>query len=174
MYYFITFRTYGTWLHGDERGSVDRNHNQVGEPLLGPDTDLERYRRSLLKTPPVRLDAAQRACVERTLREVAAHRRWTLHALNVLSNHVHLVVETLEEPAKAKPEKIMADFKSYATRRLREAALISEVITLWEHHGSTRYLKTEEAVQRASYYVLHCQEDSEPRASATGLTLARR
>ena len=162
MHYFITFRTYGTWLHGDERGSVDRNHNQFGEPLLGADKNLERYRRNLLKTPPVRLDAAQRACVERTLHEVAAYRGWTLHAVNVLSNHIHIVVETSEAPHKAKPEKVMADFKSYATRRLGEAALISEVITLWEHHGSTRYLKTEEAMQRACYYVLHCQEDSEP------------
>lgn len=28
--YLITFRTYGTWLHGDERGSVDKNHNKFG------------------------------------------------------------------------------------------------------------------------------------------------
>ena len=26
--YFISFRTYGTWLHGDERGSIDRFHNR--------------------------------------------------------------------------------------------------------------------------------------------------
>jgi hypothetical protein len=26
--YLITFRCYGTWLHGDERGSVDRFRNQ--------------------------------------------------------------------------------------------------------------------------------------------------
>jgi REP element-mobilizing transposase RayT len=162
MHYFVTFRTYGTWLHGDERGSVDRNHNRVGEPLIAPDVNLQRYRQSLLKTPPVYLDAKQRACVERTLREVAAHRGWILHAVNVLSNHVHLVVETSETPDKAKPEKVMADFKSYATRRLREAELIPEIITVWEHHGSTRYLKTEEAVQRACHYVLHCQEQSEP------------
>jgi len=25
--YLITFTTYGTWVHGDERGSVDREHN---------------------------------------------------------------------------------------------------------------------------------------------------
>ena len=35
--YFSTFTTYGTWLHGDERGSVDREHNQVGTPWLEPD-----------------------------------------------------------------------------------------------------------------------------------------
>jgi hypothetical protein len=26
--YLITFRCYGTWLHGDSRGSVDRFHNR--------------------------------------------------------------------------------------------------------------------------------------------------
>ena len=30
--YLITFRTYGTWLHGDARGSVDREHNVFGTP----------------------------------------------------------------------------------------------------------------------------------------------
>jgi hypothetical protein len=28
--YFITFRAYGTWLHGDKRGSVDRHNNRYG------------------------------------------------------------------------------------------------------------------------------------------------
>ena len=30
--YLITFRAYGTWLHGDRRRSVDRFHNQYGTP----------------------------------------------------------------------------------------------------------------------------------------------
>ncbi|MGQ0761444.1 MAG: hypothetical protein ACT4OT_05435 [Acidobacteriota bacterium] len=30
--YLITFRCYGTWLHGDERGSVDRKQNVYGTP----------------------------------------------------------------------------------------------------------------------------------------------
>lgn len=33
--YFITFHTYGTRLHGDEKGSVDHEHNNVGTPELG-------------------------------------------------------------------------------------------------------------------------------------------
>jgi hypothetical protein len=32
--YLITFRAYGTWLHGDSRGSVDRFHNRYGVPLI--------------------------------------------------------------------------------------------------------------------------------------------
>jgi hypothetical protein len=37
--YFITFTTYGTWLHGmdKELGSVDVRHNAYATPFLGPD-----------------------------------------------------------------------------------------------------------------------------------------
>ena len=30
--FLITFRTYGTWLAGDERGSVDKYHNKYSGP----------------------------------------------------------------------------------------------------------------------------------------------
>jgi hypothetical protein len=33
--YLITFNTYGSWLHGDRRGSVDRFHNRYGTPRVG-------------------------------------------------------------------------------------------------------------------------------------------
>jgi hypothetical protein len=34
--YLITFRCHGTWLHGDERGSVDRFHNRYKSPCIEP------------------------------------------------------------------------------------------------------------------------------------------
>jgi hypothetical protein len=34
--YLITFRAYGTWLHGDKRGSVNRFHNRFGTPFIAP------------------------------------------------------------------------------------------------------------------------------------------
>ncbi len=33
--YLITFRSYGTWLHGDERGSVNRFRNQYKSRSYG-------------------------------------------------------------------------------------------------------------------------------------------
>jgi hypothetical protein len=42
--YFISFRTYGTWLHGDERSSTDRFHNQYGSPFIPPN---EKWQRSM-------------------------------------------------------------------------------------------------------------------------------
>ena len=167
MHYLLTFRTYGTWLHGDERGSVDRAHNRVGEPLIGPDARLERFRRSLLETPPVTLDEEACACVEKTICEVAAYRGWTIHAVKAMSNHVHIVVETNENLKEANGDQVLATFKSYATRRLREASLMKREVSPWEHHGSTRYLKSQESIERACQYV---RTQCEPRASATGLS----
>jgi hypothetical protein len=35
--YFITFRCYGSWLHGDQRGSIDWRHRAYKSPLLERD-----------------------------------------------------------------------------------------------------------------------------------------
>jgi hypothetical protein len=103
--YFLTFTTYGTWLHGRPQGSVDRNHNLPGEPFLPADLEMEQTRRQSMRQEPYILDEARRAVVLRTIREVAAHRRWRLWAVHARTNHVHIVVT-----ASDKPEKVMADF----------------------------------------------------------------
>ena|SRR5215831_11411132 len=50
-------------------------------------------------------------------------------------------------------------FKSYATRKLREARLLDEAIRPWARHGSTPYLWTEDDVQAAIDYVINGQGD---------------
>jgi hypothetical protein len=41
--YLITFRTYGTWLHGDERYSMDRHGKNIyGTPKVLPSKNLNR------------------------------------------------------------------------------------------------------------------------------------
>ena len=92
MGYLITFRTYGTWLHGDPRGSVDRFHNIYGTPKLPPSPSRQRYERQLMKMPPVKLDSQRRAAVERSLGETCSKRKWKLWASSVRTNHVHSVV----------------------------------------------------------------------------------
>src|SRR2546428_4046768 len=67
--YLITFRSYGTWLHGDPRGSVDRFHNVYGTPRLPPNSQREKYERLLLARPPVKLNAKQSTAVERGITE---------------------------------------------------------------------------------------------------------
>ncbi len=148
--YFITFSCYGTWLHGDERGSADREHNLPGTPYLVGDEARERREFAALKHPPATLDEERRRVVHDTIREVCRHRGWSLLALNVRTNHVHAVVSA----APATPEKVMNDFKAYATRRLREGGNARQDERLWTHHGSTRYLNDFAGVQASCKYVV--------------------
>ncbi|HKQ75064.1 MAG TPA: transposase [Blastocatellia bacterium] len=157
MAYFISFRCYGTWLHGDVRGSVDRTHKTYGSPFVAPDEqrEYEEFRR--LKHAPVILDERRRPVVEKTVREVCEHRNWLLRAINVRTNHVHTVVT-----ADRDPEPVMDTFKAYATRRMTEAGLWRRGLKPWSRHGSTRWLWTTRGVERAIDYVLNCQGDELP------------
>jgi REP element-mobilizing transposase RayT len=150
--YFITFRCYGTWLPGDDRGA-DRWRDQPGDPFLPPNRGIAGSARSRMKHPPVQLDIAQRACVEATVRRVCQHRSWTLAALNVRTNHVHLVVSAAESP-----ERMMNTLKSWATRDLRAARLMAEEVRPWLQHGSTRYLWNDAQLETACIYVLEAQD----------------
>jgi hypothetical protein len=85
---FCTFRCYGTWLHGDERGSVDRNNNSYGSPRIPVNRNWQKHSEELLLHPPVTLDPASRRSVEKAIRELFDRfeseryttdaRRWTL------------------------------------------------------------------------------------------------
>jgi REP element-mobilizing transposase RayT len=136
-------------LHGREPGSVDREHNVPGTPFLPADAELEAARRQAMRQEPYLLDGPRRDVVLRTIREVAQHRKWKLWAVHVRSNHVHIVVT-----APATPEKVMADFKAWASRRLREAFGEDADRDRWTQHGSTKYLNSQEALQAKIVYVV--------------------
>ena len=159
--YFITFSSHGTWLHGRDPGSVDRQHNQYGTPALSPDPQREQACREKMKHPPYDLDVRRREIILKTICEVANHRNWQLWAVHVRTNHVHIVVS-----ADARPEKVMSDFKAWSSRRLREALNESAEIDRWTRHGSTRYLWSEEQVDAEIRYTLEGQ--GEPMACFDG------
>jgi len=155
--YLISFRTYGTWLHGDERGSVSRKQNLYGTPRIRQNANLERAEQAQRKHPPVSLNAWQRPVVEAAIREVCTHRGYWLRAINVRTNHVHTVVT-----AGTKPEPVLQAFQAYATRKLREKKLLPRHIKPWARGGSTPYLWKERHVERAMEYVLFGQGDELP------------
>jgi REP element-mobilizing transposase RayT len=156
--YLISIRTYGTWLHGDERGSVDRRHNRYGTTRLPPNPYLKRAELNQLKHAPFKLDAWQRPVVEEAIREVCANRGYWLRAINARTNHVHSVVS-----AGIKPEPIIQAFQAYATRKLRQKGLLPKNIKPWSRHGSNPYLWKERHVEEAIEYVLFGQGDDLPR-----------
>lgn len=157
--FLITFRCYGTWLHGDERGSVDRRfYNRFGARKIAPDPESVKRKAGQMKHRAFVLNAIARTIVERAIKEVCKFRGYRLYALHVRTNHVHLVVSN-----SAIPERMMDSFKAYATKALREAGLVTNDAKPWSRHGSTRYLWTDDHIAMAVDYVVNGQGDELPK-----------
>ena len=157
--YLITFRTYGTWLHGDPRGTVDRHRNRYGAPVIPSDPSWVRSNRAQLRSKPVSLDAASRNTVRRAIRETCELRAWVLVAVAVRTNHVHAVVASQRTPTT-----VLVAMKANATRMLRENDLWTSDRSPWSRGGSRRPLWTERAVEAAVDYVLDGQGVELPSA----------
>ena len=142
--YLITFRAYGTWLHGDKRGSVDRFNNLYGSPRLPHNERWREYNQQVLCHPPVKLSSEQRHVVEAGIRETCEIRQWDLWALNARTNHIHTVVS-----ANCKPEMVLIALKANATRKLREAGFWHCSASPWAERGSKKYLWTKKDLNDA-------------------------
>ncbi len=156
--YLITFRCYGTWLHGDERGSIDDAHNKYQGPYAPPCEKRYQHHVKLLKSPPVKLDAQRRIIVEGAIRETCDFRNWILRAINVRTNHVHTVVST----GGKKPELALNAFKANATRQMRQDDCWRHEHSPWVDKGSKRKLWTERHIELAVDYVINGQGDDLP------------
>src|SRR5260370_26159710 len=96
--YLITFRSYGTWLHG-KKGSSDRSHTAYGTPKLAADDARFRYNRRALPRSPVKLNAPPRAPVHQAVRETCEFRTWSFWPVNARTNHAHTAPTPTSKPA---------------------------------------------------------------------------
>ncbi|MBX3474032.1 MAG: transposase [Planctomycetes bacterium] len=151
--FFITFTTYGTWLHGDERGSWDRNAKALREYFVAPDPRLVESMRLRMNHPAITLDGPMRKCVREGVHDHCLFKQWQLHALAVRSNHVHVVLT----PGNRTAQQAMVALKARATVLLRGAKLLGEDRPVWTERGSKIPLNTRESFDGAVHYVLHEQ-----------------
>jgi REP element-mobilizing transposase RayT len=154
MTYLITFVCYGCHLHGDESGSVDPEHHLFGSRMIDADPMRVSTERQRMVQPPYGLDECRRQAVLAALLERCSERHWHPLAAHVRSNHVHIVVE-----AEARPERVMNDLKSYASRCLNRRGLDDSTRKRWARHGSTRWLWKPENILAAIRYVVDQQGD---------------
>lgn len=152
--YFLTFSTYGTWLHGTDKGlgSVDAAHNEFGAPFVRPDADRIRRARATMTQSTYLLDAPRRKIVRDAIIAICRERGWHLLALHVRSNHVHVVVQAEREPGR-----LMSDLKARASRELNRAGLDPPSRRRWTRHGSTIHLFDPDTVEEKIRYTIDRQ-----------------
>jgi REP element-mobilizing transposase RayT len=146
--YLLTWTTYGAWLHGDPRGSIERGGSKQWPKLIEPNEALHAYRRAQMKHPPLLLDAPCRNAVQKAIEEHCKVKNWELIGLAVRTNHVHAVVG-----AGPSPSRILNALKAWATRRLRSESILNGKQPVWTEGGSKRWLWTPDQVANAVRYV---------------------
>ncbi len=144
--YHITWTAYGTWLSGDARGWIDAAKPGIREP----DPEIEDKMRNRMVDDPVKLTPEQRSIVEATIRSHVTIRKWSLHALNVRTNHIHVVVT-----ADRHPDVVMEQFKAWCSRRLSEK--LGRKRKWWTEHGSTKWINDDQYLANAIRYVNELQ-----------------
>jgi REP element-mobilizing transposase RayT len=150
--WFITWTTYGTWLHGDPRGSfLDKKYVQ-------PDRDLEADMRSELAGPIVYLDDAQRAIVDEAIVKECCDQGWQLHERNVRTNHVHVIVSAARDGTF-----VRSRLKAIASDALSSAAGLPAVAhkngrkRWWTEKGNIEALETDKELEELCIYVREMQ-----------------
>jgi REP element-mobilizing transposase RayT len=152
MTYLFTFACYGSHLHGDQPGSIDPDHNLFGSRSVEPDPARLAWVRSRMEQPPYRMDEDRRWAVLASMKDRCEDRSWHLLAAHVRTNHVHAVVAT-----EIRPERVMNDLKSCASRHLNESGFDGPERRRWARHGGTRWLWKRENVLAAIRYVIDGQ-----------------
>ena len=152
--YFISFRSYGTWLHGDKRGSIDRFHNRYSDPYLPQNETWQGHNRKQLKTDPFILKAKERGSVENAIRETCSIRKWDLQAFNIRTNHVCTVVTANRKPSivlnafKANPEMYAPQFGGYCAYGMANGHKAPTDPQAWSIIDNKLYLNYSKDVQK--------------------------
>ena len=146
--YFLTWTTYGTWLPGDDRGWNRKGEfeNLPSNPLLVETADAR------MNEDPFLLSAADRQLVEHTIGAHCEFRGWDLHAVNVRSNHAHVVVAA----SAYKPDRVASQFKAWCTRKLK--AVYPNRERFWTEGTSCRWINTTDELAKAIEYTLEAQD----------------
>src|SRR5262245_6811396 len=155
-YWFFTWRTYGTWLPGND-GFVGFYRRLTGERVIDHHVDgefaepmpaLASYSRDLLKSEPKLLDLPKAESLQAQFHETATYRGWQIDAIAVLATHVHIVYGV---PGDPDPSRMLGDWKSYGSRALNRR--FGKPPEWWAERGSKRRLKSPQSRWGAIVYV---------------------
>ena len=147
----LTFGTYGTRMHGDERPTVDRRRNERGDDFESADPQRVRYLVDRAAGEAVFLNAEQRKRIEENAERLIADTDWRLIeiAAPVEGHHVHVV---LEAPSRRHGKEIRKLLKSLLSRDL-SACFGKPPVRWWAKGGSTKAVRDTRYRRNAIAYV---------------------
>ena len=158
FWYHCMLSTYGSWLHGDERGFRMRHHREHVEgdykhpPPAEKYQDLQKRSEELLKQDVVVIPEALRAVVGEALREKLEALGAQVLSLSVGGQHAHVQARMPFNVAR----KWLGKAKVHAWFRLRERGWKSK---LWGKRGKELPIRDRQHQINVYYYVMRHQQE---------------
>ena len=146
--YHITWGTYGTRLHGDDRGTVDRSMNQHGDPIIGLDSEWQRIETSLLRFPRRVLTRQQREFIEATIPDICVRGKWEFISTAAAADHVHNVLR-----AQADGKDVRKWLKRWVSEAPSERYPLETEQVWWAECGSVKWVWMQDYFDRVVNYV---------------------
>jgi REP element-mobilizing transposase RayT len=142
--YHITFGSYETRLHGDERGTVDRAMNKPGDPIIGRDDAWNQIEHDKLTFQLRVFTVEQMTEIERHLPMVCERGGWKHHTGAAGPDHVHEVLT-----GDADGAAIRKWLKRWVGEELAKRNPLLSGESFWAECGSVKWIWTEEYLGRA-------------------------
>jgi REP element-mobilizing transposase RayT len=146
----ITFGTYGTRLHGSDRPTVDKKHNQIGGPFLPRDKNREASSRARMSLPARYLTIEQRCFAEAELPRICERGRWRYRICAAGSDHIHLLCDVLPD---IHGEKVRRLLKRWLGQALSQRWELPRGATWWAEEGSNKAIGDEMYLNNCFRYI---------------------
>jgi REP element-mobilizing transposase RayT len=146
----ITFGTYGTRLHGDERPTVDRKQNQRDKPFITSQPQLRQIQQHHMQSSEVLLNLPQRLAVQSNMQPICQRGQWNLHVVAAASNHVHVL---LDAEINVDPKDIRKWLKRWIGQSLDSQFDKPPATTWWAKGGSTKPVKDQTYFENVYRYI---------------------
>lgn len=159
----ITFGTYGTRLHGSVAPTVDKSHNELGQPFLPKNQLRIECERQRMKFPPRYLTTDQRAFVEASLKAICDRGGWQYRTCAAQSDHVHVLCDVLREIHGAKVRRLM---KRWLGQAVSDKWPLPAGASWWAEEGSNIAIHDEPYLNNCFAYIFR-QRSTPQRAGAS-------
>jgi len=146
--YHLTFGTYGTRLHGDERCTIHRSMNRPGDPVIGKAEEWEQMERSLLKFPAVILTLEQRLLIEKSIPDICRRGGWVFVNAAAAPDHIHV-----ELKGSAHGKSIRRWLKTWLGQELNKQWPRAAGSTWWAECGSVKWIWTDDYLENVYLYI---------------------
>lgn len=156
----ITWGTYGGRLHGSDRPTVDREHNELNEEFVDRNERREQFERGRMRGKAVFLTQTQRERIEAIIPELCIRGGWRLRvcAAGFEGDHVHVL---LDAPRAVHGKQIRQFLKRWVTQALDASWGKPDGGSWWAEGGSTRAVKDMNYLRNATRYI-HRQRTTRP------------